>query len=249
MGLGDCGVEMNRTGRHLTCILIGRTGNMSNSIKMDDLSQLGKGGTLAGAAKDNNAGTAEQESIDIAIDRLDESVSFWAWASAAGIAVFSLCLLAFPRFLLFLAEPSRSQGTLTSLEQYLALQLGIILGTVAVTIISAIPNESPHIGSHRKAPHPHPLLGPVTAASLMMALSSYSNRSIGTLATTVLVGSGFNGLFGLWMLVFAGSSVTSRKTGADKHTSSFIFCNKSAASVKKRLWKRDQVRNLKYASS
>ncbi|KIJ16938.1 hypothetical protein PAXINDRAFT_10643 [Paxillus involutus ATCC 200175] len=220
---------------------------MSSNIEMDDLSQFGKRGTSAGAAKDDNAGTTEQDSIDIAIDRLDGSVSFWAWASAAGLAAFSLCLLAFPRFLLFLAESSESRGTLTSLEQYLALQLGIILGTVAVTIISTIPNESPHIGSHRKGPHPHPLLGPVTVASLMMALSSYSNRSVGTLATTVLVGSGINGLFGLWMLVFAGSSATSRKTGADKHTSSFIFGNKSAASVKKRLWKKDPLR--KYTSS
>lgn len=39
-------------------------------------------------------------------------------------------------------------------------------------------------------------------------------------------------------LVFSGSSTISRKTGADKHTSSFIFGNKSAASVKKRLWKK-----------
>ena len=43
-------------------------------------------------------------------------------------------------------------------------------------------------------------------------------------------------------LVFSGPPAISRKTGADKHTSSFIFGNKTAASVKKRLWKRDQAK-------
>lgn len=39
-------------------------------------------------------------------------------------------------------------------------------------------------------------------------------------------------------LVFSGPPAISRKTGADKRTSSFIFGNKSAASVKRKLWKR-----------
>jgi len=32
----------------------------------------------------------------------------------------------------------------------------------------------------------------------------------------------------------------SKKTGADKHTSSFIFGNKSAASLQKKRWKKEQ---------
>ncbi|KAF9227671.1 hypothetical protein BS17DRAFT_774131 [Gyrodon lividus] len=211
---------------------------MSSSIEMDDLSQLRGRSTSTEAAKDDNPGRREHESESIS--RIDGSVSLWAWTSATGLVAYSLCLLVFPRFLLFLAETSGGRGTLTSLEKYLALQLGILLGTMAVTIISAIPDEWP-AGSHRKGPDGHPLLGPVAWASLMMAFSSYNNRSVGTLATIVFVGSGVIGLFGLWMLVFAGSSVISRKTGADKHTSSFLFGNKSAASVKKKLWKRDQV--------
>lgn len=39
-------------------------------------------------------------------------------------------------------------------------------------------------------------------------------------------------------LVFSGTSAISRKTGADKHTSTFIFGNKSAAGKKKLSWKK-----------
>jgi hypothetical protein len=66
---------------------------MSSNIEMDDLSQFGKRGSSAGAAKDDNAGTTEQDSIDIAIDRLDGSVSFWAWASAAGLVTICMTRL------------------------------------------------------------------------------------------------------------------------------------------------------------
>jgi len=40
--------------------------------------------------------------------------------------------------------------------------------------------------------------------------------------------------------VFANASLYSQKTGADKHTSAFIFGNKSAASVQKKAWKKQQ---------
>lgn len=50
-------------------------------------------------------------------------------------------------------------------------------------------------------PNWHPLLRPVTAASLIMTLLlSYDSRSIGTLTTMVLLGSSVVGLFGLWMV-------------------------------------------------
>ncbi|KAF8447732.1 hypothetical protein L210DRAFT_849900 [Boletus edulis BED1] len=168
----------------------------------------------------------------------DGSISVWAWTSAIILASFSICLLAFPRLLLFLAEPSGGRATLTSLEKYLALHLGVILGILAITIVAVLPNDWPTGLQPRTVPSYHPLLRPVTAASLVMALLS-DNRSVGTLTTTVLVGSSIVGLFGLWMLVFSGPPDISRKTGADKHTSSFIFGNKSAASVRKRLWKKE----------
>ncbi|KAH7889344.1 hypothetical protein F5I97DRAFT_1800284 [Phlebopus sp. FC_14] len=204
---------------------------MSNGIEMHDLSQSGRKSASTGDSAGDPGGGGDEP--------VDKTTSIWAWTSATILAIFSLCLVTFPRFLLFLAETSGGRGTLTSLERYLALQLGIIFGAIAATIISAIPNESPL--ALRPRENSHPLLAPVTAASLTIAFLSYNSRSVGTLATAVFLGSGLIGLFGLWMLVFANSSSISRKTGADKHTSSFIFGNKSAASVKKRLWKRNQA--------
>jgi len=43
-----------------------------------------------------------------------------------------------------------------------------------------------------------------------------------------------------FQMLFAGSASISRKTGADKHTSSFLFNNKTAASVQKKEWKKRQ---------
>jgi hypothetical protein len=40
--------------------------------------------------------------------------------------------------------------------------------------------------------------------------------------------------------VFGTSSSISKKTGADKHTSSFLFGNKSAASVQKKQWLKNR---------
>jgi hypothetical protein len=43
----------------------------------------------------------------------------------------------------------------------------------------------------------------------------------------------------IFKVMFAGHSSISKKTGADKNTSAFIFGNQSAASVLKKRWKRD----------
>lgn len=198
-----------------------------NIIEMEDLSQVKK--------SDKSA-----ESADSATRQIDASVSIWAWTSAAIFAAFSLCLTLFPRLLLFLADDSGGRRTLTSLERFFALQLGIMLGIASLTIIAMIPNDWPTGLEHRS--NSHPLLWPVTATSLMMTLVSYSNSTVSTLATTSMWGTSVIGFLGLWLIIFEGSSAVSRKTGADKHTSAFIFGNKSAASVKKRKWKNEQAR-------
>ncbi|KAG6376348.1 hypothetical protein JVT61DRAFT_2331 [Boletus reticuloceps] len=96
---------------------------MSSNVEMDDLSNLhGSNSTSADPLED----------VD------DGSISVWAWTSAIILALFSICLLAFPRLLLFLAEPSGGRATLTSLEKCLALHLGIILGTLAITIVAMV---------------------------------------------------------------------------------------------------------------
>jgi len=48
------------------------------------------------------------------------------------------------------------------------------------------------------------------------------------------------GLWGLWAIVFANSSSISKTTGADKHTSAFIFGNEAAASSQKKRFKRGE---------
>lgn len=198
-----------------------------NIIEMEDLSQVKKS-------------DKSTESADSATRQIDASVSIWAWTSAAIFAAFSLCLMLFPRFLLFLADDSGGRRTLTSLERFFALQLGIMFGIASLTIIAMIPNDWPTGPEHTS--NSHPLLWPVTATSLMMTLVSYSNSTVSTLATTSMWGTSVIGFLGLWLIIFEGSSAVSRKTGADKHTSAFIFGNKSAASVKKRKWKNEQAR-------
>lgn len=106
----------------------------------------------------------------------------------------------------------------------------------------------------------HPLLRSVTFASSLSAFLAYNTSDVGPLATIVCVGSAITGLWGLWtvcletilqslilkyvlvlgQIVFGDSSLVSNKTGADKHTSSFIFGNKQAASVQKKLWRKEQ---------
>ncbi|KAL4067953.1 hypothetical protein V8B97DRAFT_1387147 [Scleroderma yunnanense] len=212
---------------------------MLNSIEMDDLAQPKRRSHVDG---DYRTGAGSPASGDLNSPEThkteDGSISLWSWISVVTFAVFSLCLMLFPRFLLFLADETGERGTLTSLEEYLALQLGIILGTVSLTIVSMIPNERP-TGPYECQDRNHPLLWPVTAASLLMAFTSYTSRSVNALATAVLWGNGIIGFFGLWLITFGGSSAISRQTGADKHTSSFIFGNKNAASARKKAWKRE----------
>ncbi|KAH7913718.1 hypothetical protein BJ138DRAFT_1080960 [Hygrophoropsis aurantiaca] len=171
---------------------------------------------------------------------LDGATVVWTWTSAALLSALSICLVLFPRLLLFVTEPLDGRGLLTPLEAFLALNLGILLGTTSITLVLTIPNSSPSSFSHADDKRGHPLLRPVTAASVIMAFVSYNTDSVGSLATFMFVCSAATGVFGLWSILFAGSSSVSRKTGADKHTSAFLFGNKNSASVQKKQWKKQQ---------
>jgi uncharacterized membrane protein YuzA (DUF378 family) len=111
---------------------------------------------------------------------------------------------------------------------------------------------------HQRVPR-HPLLVPLTVAGSLSAFLAYNTKSVGSLASIVFVGAGIIGLCGTWAVrsvepfysraidgfnivqaIFGASSSVSRKTGADKHTSSFLFGNKSAASVQKKEWRKQQ---------
>ncbi|KAJ7429196.1 hypothetical protein B0H11DRAFT_1769412, partial [Mycena galericulata] len=86
----------------------------------------------------------------------------------------------------------------------------------------------------------HPLLIPLTIAGSLSAFVAYNTKTVSSLGTIVFVGSGIIGLWGTWAAVFGDSSSVSKKTGADKHTSAFLFGNKSAASVQKKDWLKKQ---------
>ncbi|KAG6851024.1 hypothetical protein H0H93_004511 [Arthromyces matolae] len=86
----------------------------------------------------------------------------------------------------------------------------------------------------------NPLLVPLTTAANVTALLAYNTRNVGPLTTIVFVGSLTIGLWGLWLIMFGNSSSISKTTGADKHTSSFIFGNKNAASIQKAKWRKEQ---------
>ncbi|KAF7363503.1 hypothetical protein MSAN_01006500 [Mycena sanguinolenta] len=88
--------------------------------------------------------------------------------------------------------------------------------------------------------HVIPLLVPLAGAGTLSAFLAYNTKSVGSLASIVCVGSSIIGLWGTWAAVFGNSSSVSKKTGADKHTSSFLFKNRASASVQKKEWLKKQ---------
>ncbi|KXN86886.1 hypothetical protein AN958_09481, partial [Leucoagaricus sp. SymC.cos] len=76
----------------------------------------------------------------------------------------------------------------------------------------------------------------LTALGSFLAL--YFGISVGPLASIIFVGSLVIGIWGFWAIMFAGSSSVSKTTGADKHTSAFMFGNTSAASSIRKRWKQ-----------
>lgn len=175
-------------------------------------------------------------------DARESTVSLWVWVSSAILGFASLPLLLFPRLILFTSEASTEARTLlTPLESFLCTHFGILLATIALTLVLNIPSYAP-IAPREEITNiqTHPLLGPLTGACVLSAFLAWNTRDVGPLATLVFLGAGTVGLSGLWAIVFAGTARISRKTGADKHTSTFIFGNRSAASKQKKQWKKEQ---------
>jgi len=159
------------------------------------------------------------------------------------LTALATCLLLFPRFLLFLSTPpgGLARESLTSLEQFLATQLGIGLIVVSFTLVTSIPSHHPADATKMYGgAHNHPLLIPLTAGFSFIAFISYNKpvTEIGSLGFFVFLGNGFLGLYGSYLMLFEGPTLRSKKTGADKHTSSFLFGNKNAASVQKKNWRK-----------
>jgi len=179
----------------------------------------------------------------------DESESWWAWATAAWLLTLSFPLLLFPRFLLFLSTPSRAPGisvreNLTSLESYLCTHVGIGLIAIAIAVVISIPSAPPISRTVSEPTSQHPLLVPLSSSFVITAFVSYNTVTVGPLAMIMTLGCGFTGLWGLWVIAFQGTGNYSNKTGADKHTSAFLFGNKASASQQKKLWKQERDREI-----
>ncbi|KAG9097195.1 hypothetical protein FRC06_007854 [Ceratobasidium sp. 370] len=69
-----------------------------------------------------------------------DDLSTWAWLSAFWLLALAACLLLFPRLLLFVSTPpgGLARESLTSLEQFLATQLGIGLVVVSFTLVTSV---------------------------------------------------------------------------------------------------------------
>jgi len=148
----------------------------------------------------------------------------------------------FPQFLLFLAETGGAERrtTLSPLESFLALHFGIVLVAIALALVFNISSTQDVITQEQSSSVEHPLLRPLSGACLLIAFFSYNTKSVGSLAFLVFLGSATIGIWGLWSTLFAGSSYRSKKTGADKRTSRFIFGNRAAASAQKKQWNEQQ---------
>ncbi|KAI0928438.1 hypothetical protein AcW1_005682 [Taiwanofungus camphoratus] len=159
------------------------------------------------------------------------------------LSTTAIPLILFPRILLFVSESGSAERrtTLTPLESFLALHLGILLAALSLALIFNIPQSSVVPSSEHKA-HGHPLLQPLTGACALMGFISYNTHSVGTFSFLMFLGTATISIWGLWVILFEGSSRISRRTGADKHTSRFIFGNQTAASTQKKRWKEQQAK-------
>lgn len=97
-----------------------------------------------------------------------------------------------------MTEPSGGRSILSPLESFLAVLLGVTMGAVALTLVVTIPNASPIDFQPEQHVNSHPLLVPVTSASVVLAFLSYNNTGVGSLGNFIFLGSFFIGLFGLW---------------------------------------------------
>jgi len=171
---------------------------------------------------------------------ITSDVAVWAQVSAAILFFSSIFLFASPRLLLFLSSSSSAEhrDALTPLESFLSIQLGLLLLAVSICLIIAVPAGEPVSRSQER--QGHPLLYPMTASCGISAIVSYNAESskTGGLGVVVFLISSVISVWGFWLILFEGSSLISKKTGADKHTSAFLFWNKNAASIQKKEWKK-----------
>ncbi|KAI9446351.1 hypothetical protein H4582DRAFT_551540 [Lactarius indigo] len=211
---------------------------MSSEFELHDLSKKGQvGSQRIDTAPDPSSRppTYPEET-----DPKESATASWAWGTSIILSAWSSVLIFLPRLLLFAAGQPQH---LTPLESFLALHFGLLLASLAVGLVINIPSSSTDPGcipARDKGSAAHPLIAPFTSFSLLSAFLSYNTTGAGNLPKFYSAFTGLVGIWGLWVITFAGPKLVSRKTGIDKHTSAFIFGNKSSASEQKKLWKREQ---------
>jgi len=174
-------------------------------------------------------------------DDADGTITAWSLAAFASLLVLAGLFVISPRLLIFMTGEPRT--LLTPLEAFLAFQFGILLFAVSLGVLANAPSGALYTVHPTDDPSrrqfSHPLLAPITGASLLMSLSAYNTTEIGMLSTVFSIITGIVGLWGSWTITFAGSGRRS-KLGADKRTSAFIFGNKSAASEIKKSARKER---------
>jgi len=216
----------------------------SNTVELEDLSPEARRRRQASQATAATSSPNKGDTKDAVLRDIDEdgTIPSWSYATAAWLVILSLPFLAFPRFLLFLSSASGGEfrEQLTPLENFLSTHFAIFALSIAIGLVISVPQES-HISSRSDESFP-PMILSLTGGMLLSSFLSYNTplAQIGPLALFMCVGSGITGLWGLYVILFTGSSSRSRKTGADKRTSRFLFWNSSAASAQKKKWKKEQ---------
>ncbi|KAG7092572.1 hypothetical protein E1B28_008920 [Marasmius oreades] len=175
---------------------------------------------------------------------VDGTLSLWSWTTAILITTLAAVFTLFPQLQLFLSQTVPASSTeyrtsLTPLESFLSTHFGLWLMALAASLVLNIPMASPPVARRVTNPE-HPVLMPFTITALFGAFLSYNTRSVGSLASVYFFVTGVSGIWGLWALVFGGAPYLSKKTGADKRTSAFIFGNKSATSQQKKRQREGQ---------
>jgi len=163
---------------------------------------------------------------------ISSSLAVWSALAATLLAVQAVLLAAVPRLLLFLSNSDTH--SLSPLESFLAQHFAIYLVAIALALLLNIPSPPSPIPSTQENSQTQPLLYPLTIAAILSAFLAWNNNDIGSLSSIFFFFSLIIGIWGLWEIVFANSTSISKTTGADKHTSAFIFGNKAAASSQKK---------------
>ncbi|CAA7271652.1 unnamed protein product [Cyclocybe aegerita] len=171
----------------------------------------------------------------------DNSLAIWSALAAALLAALAVPLTLFPRLLLLLSDDATEPRTsLTHLEAFLALHFGLFLAALALALLLNVPSPKAPLPMSEDSKPTQPLLVPLTIVANVSAFLAWNDKNVGALASVVFVVDFVIGIWGLWAIVFANSGAISKTTGADKHTSAFIFGNKAAASSQKKIRRKGE---------